>query len=614
MVAFAPSLRASVMDDRIPITSPVEQTSSRAMPGIGDGFAHWRALRDKLRELVTSERPDAEADFRAAYDELNAVPVERTCAAIVESYFALSEYYYYEAQQELLDVTAKVAVAHARALGDRGLLRRALTIFCSCVVDFSEAVEALREALTIARELGDPIGEVSACNNLGNMLITAGLHREAMPWLQRAAKLARDSDNRQGELLACANIANAAHNLGDLSTGVAAATRAIALLGTNEFPHSWQYVLAHVNLVLLLTSAGDILAAEKAAEEGRRVATISARSQLVWLVATGWLDVHADRAESGLRKLRQSVTDARTSVRQEYREALSRCITAHEIVGQDDVALFYTHELLAFNRESKAANLLTSFNALTSALGAAVTPCGQVDHYATTKALDLQHAVDKRIAEITNATITGLEVAGYDRVRVFRVARLAELFAVSEGWDEGQARALGFACRFADVGTMVIPDKLLQKPRALSVAERKIVCEHIQFGADLLTRARLAVLQPAVPLAKFHHEKYDGTGPWGLSGEAIPIEAQLYSLCDVFDALTHERPWRSAYSLPTALRTMAAEAGTRFDPGRVERFIAFLQREYWRHDNLDRFLAEAAQENAYVRAREQIDRLITSGA
>jgi len=93
-------------------------------------------------------------------------------------------------------------------------------------------------------------------------------------------------------------------------------------------------------------------------------------------------------------------------------------------------------------------------------------------------------------------------------------------------------------------------------------------------------------------------------------GAAIPIEARFVSLADAFDALTHARPWRGALSLPAALRTITAEAGTRFDPELAVRFVVWIKSVYWDHDDFDGFLAEHAHENEYVRARAQIDRLV----
>jgi HD-GYP domain-containing protein (c-di-GMP phosphodiesterase class II) len=225
-------------------------------------------------------------------------------------------------------------------------------------------------------------------------------------------------------------------------------------------------------------------------------------------------------------------------------------------------------------------------------------------------AAELQVAVNRQLGEmVTLAINTGVR-AGHDRLHTFRVRFLAELFARSEGWEDARVQGLGLAAQLCDIGMQVLPDELLLKARGLSAGERKLVTEHTTFGAEILTRARLAAFQPCVAVAKFHHERWDGDGPHALVGEGIPVEARITALVDALDAMLHARPWRPALTMPAALRLIADGAGTAFDPRLAERFVAFVQREYWKADSWDAHLAQDAEERGFLLARMQISRLI----
>ena len=156
---------------------------------------------------------------------------------------------------------------------------------------------------------------------------------------------------------------------------------------------------------------------------------------------------------------------------------------------------------------------------------------------------------------------------------------------------------------------LVIPSAISQKTRALSDGERKILYEHTQFGAEIFSKAGLAILQSGVPLARFHHEHWDGGGPWGVKGEAIPSGARIATICDAL-LVDLNRPWRATLQIPRAVHLIEGECGSRFDPELGPRFTACLRDLYWMDDDFDAFLAEDATANSYVRTREQIDRLI----
>ena len=113
-------------------------------------------------------------------------------------------------------------------------------------------------------------------------------------------------------------------------------------------------------------------------------------------------------------------------------------------------------------------------------------------------------------------------------------------------------------------------------------------------------------------MVEFHHERWDGTGPCAMRGDAIPEEARVVALCDCLDALTHARPWRQAFTVQSALQILDDEAGTHFDPGIIKRFIAWVQEEVGKAKDLDAHLAAEAEENSFVMTRRRIQRLVQS--
>lgn len=123
-----------------------------------------------------------------------------------------------------------------------------------------------------------------------------------------------------------------------------------------------------------------------------------------------------------------------------------------------------------------------------------------------------------------------------------------------------------------DIGKVAIPDSILHKPGPLAPHEWVIMRRHPLIAADLLSP--IPHLVPALDIPRSHHEKWDGTGyPLGQAGTDIPLAARLFAVVDVFDALTSNRPYRSAWPRHEALEYVRNQAGKHFDPGIVPVFL-----------------------------------------
>jgi HD-GYP domain-containing protein (c-di-GMP phosphodiesterase class II) len=204
----------------------------------------------------------------------------------------------------------------------------------------------------------------------------------------------------------------------------------------------------------------------------------------------------------------------------------------------------------------------------------------------------LQLEIEDRSGELHRA-LTELEIAQSETVRrlsmavefrdedtgahIERIGRFSTLLAERIGLDRELCERLGYAAPLHDVGKVAIPDAILLKPGPLTAQERAIVETHAEEGHRLLRGSSSSILDMAATIALSHHEKWDGSGyPRGLATEEIPIEGRIVAVADVFDALTSDRVYRTAYSVEQAVQMMRAQRARHFDPALLDAFLEVL--------------------------------------
>jgi putative two-component system response regulator len=154
-----------------------------------------------------------------------------------------------------------------------------------------------------------------------------------------------------------------------------------------------------------------------------------------------------------------------------------------------------------------------------------------------------------------------------------RVARTAALLARGLRMPEPDVERLALAAPLHDVGKIAVPDEILLKPDKLTRAEYAQVQRHVLVGEEILGGSSSPVLQAAAEIALSHHERWDGRGyPAGVRGDDIPLPARLVAVADVFDALTHRRPYKEAWPVPDAVAEILDQAAGHFDPEIVAAF------------------------------------------
>jgi putative two-component system response regulator len=155
-----------------------------------------------------------------------------------------------------------------------------------------------------------------------------------------------------------------------------------------------------------------------------------------------------------------------------------------------------------------------------------------------------------------------------------RVGANSALIAHAMGLPLMQVELLRLAAPLHDVGKIGISDVILLKPGKLTDEEFDTMRRHAAIGAEILSGSNSPLLQMAEEIALSHHERWDGRGyPHKLAGEAIPLTARIVAVADVFDALTHERPYKKAWLPAAAAEEIQAQCGAQFDSQVVAAFM-----------------------------------------
>jgi putative two-component system response regulator len=153
------------------------------------------------------------------------------------------------------------------------------------------------------------------------------------------------------------------------------------------------------------------------------------------------------------------------------------------------------------------------------------------------------------------------------------MSRLSAHLAKVMGMNDRECDLILNASPMHDVGKIGIPDNILLKPGKLTSKEWDIMKTHPDIGAEILSGSESELLKLAESIALTHQERWNGSGyPKGLKGEEIPLEGRLVALCDVFDALTSERPYKRAFSVEESMAIIEKNRGIDFEPELVDIF------------------------------------------
>jgi putative two-component system response regulator len=514
---------------------------------------------------------------------------------------------------------ANDAVELARKADHKPLLRKAITLLGMAFADtgnVSRAIECYDEALSLARALRDTEAECAVWVNLGVALLYAAQYHDAIACMEHVISVAgKNPAFLRFRGVAFSNIALCCLHLEDFSRGLKAAEICV---NESAEPHSSAELVSRVlkenYYTRLLLEVNSIERAGERCAIARRYAakSKSARADIAASIAEGLYEVHAGRADVGISRLTSTLERARL-LRSMLRDTLVALVKAYEIVGQPERALLYLREMMESLRQTQQENALKHVKLHLEQLGEELS--GEVpisirlqrQEAALQGKVAQQELFRSRIEMLERLAVTAELRDDSTGEHSYRVGKLAALLAHEYGCDEDTCYMVELAARLHDIGKIGVPDAILLKPDKLNDAERQIMCTHATVGAELLSKSNIPHMQMAEEIARHHHEWWDGTGyPVKLSGSAIPLVARITALADVFDALTHKRPYKVAWPIDSALDEISRLKGVQFDPQLTDFFMVLVGRLRQDHIDIDSFLGQAAHGSPFLQARTRI--------
>lgn len=177
------------------------------------------------------------------------------------------------------------------------------------------------------------------------------------------------------------------------------------------------------------------------------------------------------------------------------------------------------------------------------------------------------HDLEDARSEILDRLALAAEYRDDDtQEHAWRIARICGLLARGLRLPEREVELIERAALLHDIGKIGVPDAILLKPGRLTDDEFEQIKAHSTIGAAILAGSRSPVLRTAEAIALTHHERWDGRGyPNGLAAEQIPLVGRIAAVADVFDALSHRRPYKEAWPLPDAVAEILDQSGRQFD-------------------------------------------------
>lgn len=598
----------------------IDQVLAMGLPG-GDP-----RLLDALSRAAEMVRKSLQAGSASAADTVSRIvaalrQLEGTdCAELrINALIDAAQYFYVIGQPFSSIEPAREAVKIAKSADLKSLHRKALTVFGITSADtgnISQAIEAYADAIELAEAIGDRDAKCVVWVNLGVAMLNCAQYRDAIMCFETAIELAEGFEHLSGyRLTALSNIALCSLHLEDFARGLKAAE--ITVRDSSE-PKTAAEMLARVlrenNYVRLLLEVNNIDRAKERCVIARKYASEShsARAEIAAAIAEGLCEVQSGKADVGLSRLTSTLEKARV-LRSMLRDTLAALVKAHEIVGQPQRALMYLREMMESTRKTQQENALKHLQLHMEHLGldgssqAGLQPSLERREAALKGQVAEQELFKSRIEMLERLAVTAELRDDSTGEHSYRVGKLSALLAAEYGCDDGTCFMVELAARLHDIGKIGVPDAILLKPDKLNDAERSVMRSHTTVGAELLSKSNIPHMQMAEEIARHHHEWWDGSGyPGNLSGTGIPVSSRITALADVFDALTHKRPYKEAWPLDRALDEISSLQGRQFDPQLTGMFLELIGRLRSEHGDLDAFLGQAAHESPFLQARSKI--------
>jgi putative two-component system response regulator len=583
-----------------------------------------------LPSLLSSSEADFEMAVRAAR-VIAAMERPEPVATAIHVLLETCRTYTSRADPSLGMPLVERAVELAIAGEFKSELRRAHNIRGALAIsaeNTSIGFESVFRAALLARELGDEVNIAAALANMTASLLTMGMYREAIAVAIRVVKkFGSHKDCISFVAGARANMAGGALALKQYEVAFEAARDACEQVG---LPTDKQAVLDRIVAegTFLKTAIGlkqnDVI--DKCLKMMRSLAASfnAPRIDLNLNLAEAAVEIYSgDLTVAVVRLL--ALKEQTKLMSGLHHDNLMLLITAYEKGGNQTGVLQHSCELIEFF----VASQIRTVRGLLRAVHENAQPQKPVSHNVRTIVEEIQTPTPRK-------SLTHIEVPEsmyretFERLALsaelrddidaenlgrhaYRVGALAGLLAERAGHDDHFVQSVELSARLHDVGKLCIPENILTKTEKLTDAEFAAIQRHTSVGAQILSQCRHPAFRLAETIAHCHHEKWDGSGyPRGLRGDAIPEAARIVALADVYDTLTHVRPYRRAWTHKAAITEIQKLSGTHFDPTLVDQFVPMLNqlRKKFPGDAFDKHLSQAGDESEFLKARDRIHEML----
>lgn len=504
-------------------------------------------------------------------------------------------------------------------------LRRACSVYAGMSTDVgipARGVEYSLRAAIVAQELDFPLGVAAAFGNMTAALYGMGLYRETISVSLRVIKKYKgDPQFSVPVSIARSNMASAALALQHFALSAEAAKDSCEAMG---LPRDGQGILNRV-----ATENTWMRSAIGLKDD----ATVEARLNMIKSLAKSFksprLELNRQLAEAAYEIYSGDLTVAVAKLLELlkhskglpglYRDNLVLLVKAYEKGHDHSGALLYLGELVEFLGKSQVAAVRGKLEVIRERVQ---TPMpGKDDVRAVIMAIQKVPGSQREEVEVPESlyreALERLAVSAELREdalgrHAYRVGKLTGLLANALGYGRKFCDEIELAARLHDIGKLGIPDGLLMKPGKLTEAEFTVMQRHTTIGAQILQQCSHPAFRLAEQISLHHHEKWDGSGyPRALKGENIPEVARIAALADVYDALTHARAYKHAWTHAEAVLEIERTSGTHFEPRMAQAFVSLVDHLRRSHgDGFDDYLAEAGNASSFIQARDKMHEML----
>jgi putative two-component system response regulator len=577
-------------------------------------------LRAELRARLARGSSQSYQFFWNAVNTLAKLKGSANAEARFDCLYDCGQYFFVSGYCAEALATARHLKNVAVAAQSKSLERKAFGfagIVSNDVGDLCEAVSNFSSAIALARSIPDIDGENRTLINLGVALIDASLYREAIPCFKRVLEHPSGSDQtRSIRASALANLAKIHFHLEDFKLALPLIKESIdSDAAPSDAPSALKRTFREYTYVQVALELGELNLARKRASECARYGQFSdtPRSKCLSDLTSGLCEIYGGNVDRGVHQL-EAIAFRKDIAASFIVDILPALVKAYDAAGKTQEALQCMEQLLSHVRSmrEKGINALVGAHQNEEVRGLDPTEGPGLRSLqllearlrvkvAQREAIEWQVEMFERLA----ATADLKEEASGEHA--YRVASLSRLLAMALGWMTDACQSIELAARLHDIGKTAMPDRILLSTNQLRDAERRFITSHTTVGAELLGNSQLPQLRMAEQIARHHHEWWNGEGyPSKLKGKRIPIHARIVALADVFDALTHGRPFSEPWPIDKAIEEIRARKGTQFDPEMTDVFLELIAKLRTEHEDLDEYLGRAGRNSPFLQARNKI--------